>query len=58
MQVYADYRFFLLRGYWQSGLINRVYYKLLKLLPSALERRLYTMVTSRMLRRFRHSEKQ
>jgi hypothetical protein len=51
----ADYRLFLLRGYWQGGLAYRIYYKILKMLPKRFERRLYTAVTCRLLRRFEHT---
>lgn len=49
--AFAEFRLFLVRGYWQSGLWNRLYSRLLKLLPAGIERWLYCALTRRMLRR-------
>ncbi len=52
--VLSDFQLFMRRGYWQNTFVNRVYYKLLKLLPRRIERWLYTSVTCRIIRRFEH----
>lgn len=49
--AYAEYRAFLLRGFWKRGLLNRAYSRLRKMLPTRLERRLYTAITRRRLAR-------
>ena len=49
--AFAEYRQFLLLGYWQGGLWNRLYSRFLKMLPTRMERWLYSMVNRRKLRR-------
>ena len=48
--AYAEYRAFLLRGFWKSGLVDRAYSRLRKMLPDRFDRRLYTAITRRRLR--------